>query len=438
VPPADLTSISATELARLIRERAVSSVEAVEAHLARIDAVNAGLNAVVQLTADAAREHARRADTALARGDALGPLHGVPFTVKDWIETNDAICAAGFAERKDFVPKRDATVVARMRAAGAIMLGKTNVNDGAPVYGRPNNPYALDRSPGGSSSGEAAIIAAGGSPIGIGSDSGGSVRYPAHCCGVAGLKPTTGRVPLTGHFPRITATADTRTTIGPLARHTEDLALVLRVIGGPDGVDASTIPVPLGDPRDVDLSTLRVAFFTQLADVQPAPETVATTRAAARALDGAVASVEEARPDGIDDAMRITKTYWGRASTHSWREWLPTRDSAMTGTDVERHLWEWDRFRRSMLAFTQRFDVILSPASPWPAPPHGDVAVEAFAYTLPYSLTGWPAAVVRGGTSPEGLPIAVQIAAAPWRDDVALGVAAHLEPALGGWQPPAL
>ena len=212
-----LCAASATSLARMIRERDVSSLEVVDAYLARIDDVNPKLNAVVQIAPDA-RDRARDADAALARGDEVGPLHGVPFTVKDWIEAEGLICAAGFAERAQFVPKRDATVVARMRAAGAILLGKTNVTDGAPVYPRPNNPYDLARSPGGSSSGEAAIIAAGGSPLGLGSDSGGSIRLPAAWCGVAGLRPTSGLVPNTGHFPRIGAMHDPRTAIGPIAR----------------------------------------------------------------------------------------------------------------------------------------------------------------------------------------------------------------------------
>src|SRR6185312_3476401 len=200
-----LTFRSARALAQAIRAREISAVEVVEAHLSRIAAVNPALNAVVQLTDQTARQQARAADTALVRGEPLGPLHGVPFTVKDVIETAGVVCAAGLPERASFIPARDATVVARLRAAGDILLGKTNVPDGGggiecvnPVYGRTNNPYGLDRTPGGSSGGEAAIIAAGGSPLGLGSDSGGSIRLPAHNCGVVGIKPTTNRVPATG------------------------------------------------------------------------------------------------------------------------------------------------------------------------------------------------------------------------------------------------
>ena len=183
----DLTTLTATALAAAIRDRKVSSVEAVEAHLQRIAEVNPRINAVVQLD-DRALENARLADEALVRGDDLGPLHGVPFTAKDWIETEGVVCTGGFVESAGRIPKRDATVVARMRAAGAILLGKTNVRADNPVYGPTRNPYDLERTPGGSSSGEAAIIAAGGSPLGLGSDSGGSIRFPAHCCGIAALE----------------------------------------------------------------------------------------------------------------------------------------------------------------------------------------------------------------------------------------------------------
>jgi len=232
-----------------VRDREISSRELVEAHLARIESINPTLNALVQPTAEAALAQATAADGATAAGTAGGPLHGVPFSVKDWIETAGVVCAAGFEERAGFVPRRDATVVRRMRDAGVILLGKTNVSETNPVYGVTYNPYDTSRSPGASSSGEAALIAAAaGSPIGLASDSGGSLRLPAHYCGVATLKPTTGRVPLTGHFPRISAMLDPRTQIGPVARSVKDLSLALPLITGTDGIDAGAVPVPLQNP----------------------------------------------------------------------------------------------------------------------------------------------------------------------------------------------
>jgi amidase len=457
-----LTHLSATALAKAIRARQLSSREVVEAHLAQIEAVKAKLNAIAQLATESAMREAAEADEALARGDSLGPLHGVPFTVKDWIETAGVVCAAGQVERRDFIPRRDATVVARMRAAGAVMLAKTIDGHDNPVYGHPNNPYDLTRTPGGSSSGEAAIIAAGGSPVGLGSDSGGSIRYPAHGCGIAGLKPTNGRVPLTGHFPRINSLADPRTQIGPMARHVEDLALVLPIINGVDGRDASVIPMPLADWREVTLSRrsddfpwgsgfnltggaeghgvgtpLRVATYTDFPRAPATPETFAAVAAAARALEEAGAEVEEALPPRIDESLRITRAYWRRPESHSWNEWETTQDHTLTPDEIERSIFQWDRLRRDFLSFMRRFDVIVCPVAPEPAGVGAATEMD-FIHTLPYSLTGYPVAVVRAGTSPEGLPIGVQVVAQSWRDDVALAVARHIETALGGWQPPAL
>lgn len=284
----------------------------------------------------------------VASGDELGVLHGVPFTVKDWIETAGVVCAAGYEERRNHVPKRDATVVARMRAAGAILLGKTNVVEGGAVLPRPANPYDLTRTQGSSTSGECAIIAAGGSPLGIASDSGGSIRWPAHCCGVAGLKPTTGRVPSTGHFPRITALADSRTQIGPIARSVDDLALALRIIGGPDGQDASVVPTPLGDPTEVGIRSLRVAWYAGMPGASPSRETVDVVRKVSSVLRDVCASVEEALPPRIEEALGITQAYWKRVDSLSLNEWTPHRPSVLTADEIEQSIFEWDRFRRTM------------------------------------------------------------------------------------------
>ena len=425
-------------MAKAILERKVSSLEVIDAHLERIEAVNPKLNAVVQLAGDTAREQAREADAALARGDAAGPLHGVPFTVKDWIETEGLVCAAGYEERANYVPKRDATVVARMRAAGAILLGKTNVLMDNPVYGPTNNPYDLSRSTGFSSSGEAAIIAAGGSPLGLGSDSGGSIRFPAHCCGVAGLKPSNGRVPNTGHFPRISAMNDPRTQIGPLSRFVEDLAITLPIIAGVDWRDAAVVPMPLGDPGDVEIAPLRVAFYTDDGVASPDASTISAVNACAGVLRDAGITVEEAKPLRIEESFDITVKYWSRTESVSWSEWMPGGEGKMSGDEVDRSLFEWDRLRRAMLSFMESYDVIICPVAEHAAGPRGVGDGRDFIYMLPYSLTGWPCVVVRAGTSPEGLPISVQVVARPWRDDVALAVAQQIENALGGWQAPAL
>lgn len=433
----ELCCVSAATLARRIRNRELSSEEVVQAHLQRIESINPRLNAVVQLAAEQALKDARAADAALAHGQPFGALHGVPFTVKDWIDAAGLPCTGGDLAFRTRVPTEDATVVARMRQAGAILLGKTNVMVENPVYGRTNNPYNLAYSTTGSSSGEAALIAAGGSPLGLGSDSGGSIRQPAHACGIAGLKPTTGRIPLTGHFPFIGAMNDPRTSIGPMARFVEDLALALPILSGMDWKDASVIPMPLADWRAVDGRTLRVAYYTHHAQAEPTLETAETCRRVAHVLAGMGALVEEALPPRIEEASQITRQYWQRPESGSADEWVADGEARLSSVEVEQHLFAWDRFRRALIGFMAHYDVILTPVAERPATLHGTDA-GWIPYTLPYSLTGWPCAVVRAGTSPEGLPIGVQVVARPWRDDVALAVAHTIERALGGWQPPKL
>src|SRR5579885_3358465 len=346
---ANLTFAPAAELARAIRERELSSTEVVEAYLPRIAAINPALNAVVQLPAERARAAARAADRALVRGEPIGPLHGVPFTVKDTLDVAGVIGAMGVPERAGLVPERDATVVARLRSAGGIVLGKTNVppwgggiETDNPVYGRTNNPYDPARTPGGSSGGEAALIAAGGSPLGLGSDSGGSIRLPAHNCGIAGLKPTTGRVPATG-AGHPTDLSDTRTVVGLLARSVRDLALALPLIAGPDWQDASVVPMPCGDPAAIDVTRLRTAFYADDGISPPTPETAASVRTAVRSLTDAGATVEEALPTGIERCWEITQGVW---------RWYR---GEMQAAEYARLLRHWSRLRSDMLAFMQRW-----------------------------------------------------------------------------------
>ena len=421
-----LCSMTARDLAQAIRDRRVTAVEVARAHLDRIEAVNGRLNAVVQIGPDAlAQAHA--ADEALRHG-STAPLLGVPFTVKDWIETAGLICAAGDPARASYRPHEDAVVVARMRAAGAVLLGKTNVGQGAPVYARPNNPHDEALTPGGSSSGEAAIIAAGGSPLGLGSDSGGSIRWPAHCCGIAGLKPTTGLVPNTGHFPRIGHMSDPRTTIGPMARSVGDLAVALRVIAGADAGDPGSVPVPIGDPAEVRLETLRVGWYTATPGAVPTADTVATVERAARTLAGLGCTVEAVAPPRLEEALPITEAYWAGVQSASFDEWRPPRASVLAGEQIDRARFEWERVTRDMLAFMRRYDVLLAPVAATPAPPHEGWGMEQYLYTLPYSLTGQPVVVVPFGRA-EALPIGVQVVARPWQDAVALAVGEALEAA---------
>src|SRR6185369_12254385 len=235
------------------------------------------------------RAAAKKADDALARGTSLGALHGVPFSIKDSIATAGIISTAGTMGWAKRVPTRDATVVARLKAAGGVLMGKTNTpeftlsdeTDNA-VYGRTNNPYDVSRTTGGSSGGPVALIATGGTPFDIGSDTGNSIRMPAHNCGVAGLKPTQGRVPKSGHCIDYRGFIESWTQLGPLARYVEDLALVLPIISGVDGEDPHAVPVPLRDHRRVVVRGLRVLSFLDNGIRTPTPETQRTVEAAAR------------------------------------------------------------------------------------------------------------------------------------------------------------
>jgi amidase len=423
----------ATGLAAQIAAGETSAADVVEAHLRRIDDVDGAVNALVQVDAERALAGAREADAAPA---PWGPLHGVPFTVKDNIAAAGIEMAIGAPERVGAVPDADATAVARLKAAGAILIGKTNcplygggIETDNEVYGRTSNPYDLARTPGGSSGGEAAAIAALESPCGLGTDSGASARLPAHFCGLASIKPSAGRVPLTGVIDdegQLGTLGDPRTQVAPLARSVRDVALLLRLVAGPDGRDGGLAPVPLGDPADVDLDGLRVAVQTANEHETATPETVAAVERGAGALRAAGAVVEAARhPQG---AHAITIDVW-----RSYGE-------GVGAAELWRVLRRWDAFRAEMLAFAERYDLILCPVFPGPARAHGQMnvpgAIDPTSFTTPHSLTGWPAATVRAGTSPEGLPIDVQIVARPWRDDVALAAAQRIEDELGGWVPP--
>jgi amidase len=455
-----------TRLAALIRDREVSSVEVARACLDRIAEVNPRINAVVTVAPEAL-ERAADADAALARGELLGLLHGVPCTLKDSLDTAGLRTTVGSIGWKDRVPERDATVVARVKNAGAIVLGKTNTpeftwsdetdND---VFGRTSNPYDLERTPGGSSGGAGAIVAAGGAPFDIGSDTGDSIRQPAHVNGIAGIKPTQGRVPRTGHWPGFGGIVGSLQQLGPLARRVDDLSYLLPIIAGPDGEDPHVAPVPLGDPTGVEVGSLRVVAFTDNGIRTPTPETVATVQAAAAAVGATGADLRWDVPPGLAEAWDAWDGFiradgyawlrrlingagtpvWGSYPAHGWIEPEPaTSGDAMTAL-VERA----DAARSRLLRWFQDADLIVCPAMPQPAIRHGESTADWFGdtYSDVHNLTGWPAVVVRGGTAPGGptaplgLPIGVQVIARPWREDVALAAARVVEAASGGWQRP--
>lgn len=452
---------SAGAMADAVAKKRVSAEELVRACLARIEAVNPRLNAVVQVDPTGALARARELDAALARGDRLGPLHGVPMTIKDSLDTAGLVTTGGTLGRKGFVPTADATVVDRLRQAGAILLGKTNTpeltlsfeSDNL-IYGRTSNPYDPSRTSGGSSGGAAAIVAAGGAAFDIGSDYGGSIRLPSHFCGVAGLKPTAGRVPRTGHVYPFGGVQDGFQQIGPIARSVADLALLLPIIMGPDFIDPGVVPQPWRDPAETTLSGLRVAYHADNGIATPTPETIQTVEAVAKALADGGATVVSARPTGADRAMAVGLPvyFWdGGAAIRRLLQEAGTTETTLgasiggtkaSAIDIEASIHALDVWRSEMLRFFRDHDVILCPVCAAPAMPHGQAAAPAsfpqFSYTFTYNLTGWPGAVVRAGTSPEGLPIGVQIVARPGREDVALAVAGFVERARGGYQRPPL
>ena len=453
---------SATALATAIREKQVSSLEVVDAHLARIEEVDPQINAVVLVTAESARIEAREADAVLAKGEVRGPLHGVPFTVKDSIETAGVVSTGGTAGRAAYVPSNDATAVARLRSAGGILLGKTNLpelclageSDNI-LFGRTNNPYGVSRTVGGSSGGEAAIVASGGSPLGLGSDEGGSVRLPAYWCGVAALKPTHGRLPRTGHWPPSAAAVNALMELGPIARHSEDLVLALAVMSGPDWIDPEVVQTTPNTSASLDLKKLRIAFHVENGVAEPTPETADAIHAAANALSDLGCVLEEDRPEVLQESQELEFRLMGVDGGSGVRQALEEagtdevspltqqvlnrkRAAYLSGEELNRLLEHWTEFRARMLSFMRAYDAILSPAVAIPAPPHGGVSetLPGISYLPPYNQTGWPAVVVRAGTSPEGLPLGVQVATRPWRDEVALALAGHIEAALGGWRRP--
>ena len=456
-PLEDLTSTSATRLAAAIRRREVSSLELVDAFLAQIAAINPRLNCVVQLNHELARAAARLADQRVARRDRLGPLHGVPITIKDSFDTSGIVSTAGTSGRRDFVPARDATAVQRLREAGAILLGKTNCPEltlsyetDNLIYGRTSNPYDLTRTCGGSSGGAAATLAACGSALDLGSDTGGSIRVPSHHCGTAGLKPTSGRVPRTGHILGAEGVFQSFTHVGPMARYVEDLELVLPLLAGSDFADAAIVTSTLQPLGAVNLRGLRVAVYSDNDLFAPTPATVTTVGNAAAVLTAAVPPALKAtysignrlwRAAGSSTVQALLKAAGTTDVSPPLQPWL-TPHEPIAATDLIRLLADLDRSRGLMLSFLEGFDAILSPVCAFAAPIHGatlrDDLDAAYSYSEIYNYVGWPAVVVRAGSSAEGLPIGVQIVARPWREDVALAVAARIENELGGWRMPRL
>ncbi len=463
----DLVLVSAAKQIELVRTRQISVAELGEAHIRQIERLNPELNAFADFDAERVRAQARQLD---ALPEPRGTLHGLPVTVKSSIATAGYRCEIGSVLHKGEVPAEDAVVVARLRAAGALILGTTNCPEFLMAYetanllhGRTRNPWDLDRSPGGSSGGESAAIAAGMSAAGLGSDSGGSVRVPAHFTGICTLKPTPGRIPGRGHLPPCVGPFSILGAIGPMARTMGDVALLFRALSGQDPLDPVSPPLTLKDPIPGELRAKAIGYFEDDGLVPVTRETRAAVNDAARALRDLGFRVEPFRPRTLE---QLRKLWWrffvqcgamfyepeirGKRERLSpiFKEFLSIAEATgpISATELLNAWAELDLLRAKTLAEMCEFPVLLCPVASIPAFRHHERAwmidgtsvsyLDAMRSTQWFNALACPAAVVPVGRSPEGLPIGVQIVARPFEDEIVLGIAAQVDAAFGYRSPP--
>jgi Asp-tRNA(Asn)/Glu-tRNA(Gln) amidotransferase A subunit family amidase len=438
----DITNLSLKDIARFIKMRKLSPVEVAEAHLEQISRLNPGLNAIVTLAPDVLER---------AKAAARGPLHGVPITIKDTIETAGLRTTSGSKVRADYVPTTDAPAVARLKAAGAIVLGKTNAAEMAmdytadnPVFGRTNHPLNPELTPGGSSGGEAVAIATGMSPGGLGSDLAGSVRIPAHFCGICGLKPTTGRVPGEGQFPPSTGPYALGAVIGPMARTVADLRLLFQAL-------TATGPI------EIQLKETRFAWYGEDGQVPVTEETANAVATAAAALIDAGLAGEQRVPPHVDRGNELWLKLFSRASVVQLRKWyagheteggsfvswrLATADDTPVPT-LDEYIANWmerDRLREELLCWMETTPLIIAPVGATPAYRHDTLKVtvrettmgtfRAFSYAQAFNVFDLPVVTVPAGRSNDGLPIGVQVIGRPFAEEAVLRAAEIIEEAI--------
>jgi len=460
----DVVLESAVRQLELLSSGRISVVELAEAHIRQIERLNPALNAFADFDAERVRERARKHDA--WRGTrASRQLFGLPVTVKSSIATRGLKCEIGSLLHEGEIPNEDAVVVARMRAAGALILGTTNCPEFLMAYetdnllhGRTANPWDLTRSPGGSSGGEAAAIAAGMSAAGLGSDSGGSVRVPAHFTGICSLKPTPGRVPGRGHLPPCVGPFSTLGAIGPMARTIADVALLFRLLSGQDLADPAGARVELREPGLDELRANRIGYFEDDGLVPVTAETRAAVHSAAGALREAGFTVEPFRPRTLEALRKLWWTFFVQCGALFYAPGIAGREDelspifkeflgiaagapALTAAELLNAWAELDLLRAKTLEEMKRYPVLLCPVASVPAFKHGERAwdvdgrtveyLDAWRYTQWFNARACPAAVVPVGSSPEGLPIGVQIVARPFEDEIALGIAGVVDAAFG-------
>jgi Asp-tRNA(Asn)/Glu-tRNA(Gln) amidotransferase A subunit family amidase len=466
----DLTFLPAVEMSRQVRGLEISPLELAEAHLAKIERLNPKLNAFVHVNAERVRTEAREAEAAVIAQQFLGPLHGVPISIKSSIDVAGMKCEAGTRLRAGYIATQDAPLVERLRRAGAIVLGVTNTPEllmawetDNLLYGRTNSPWDLERTPGGSSGGEAAAIASGMSAGGVGSDGGGSIRVPAHFSGICGLKPTPGRIPSTGHFPPSGGPFALLGVVGPMARTVADLKVLFEVMQGPDDGDTCAAPVSVRWPQDEQTRRLTIGYFEDDGRTPVSPEIRQAVRTAAEALSRAGFRVEPFRPEGLEEARVLWKKFFvktggmligpmfaGREQDANpilkqFLEWSSAEPS-LSGPAVIDAWIRRDTLRANVLHQMRKYPILICPPAAVPAFRHGERSwtiegktveyLDAWSYTEWFNLLGNPAAVVPVSHSADGLPVGVQIVGRPWEEEQVLSVAAVLEHEVKAWKIP--
>ncbi len=460
---------SVAETLEKIRRKDLSPVEFIEAHLARIRQIQPQLNPFVHIDEESARARARESESRLSRGELPRLLEGIPLSVKSSLDVAGWPCPAGSLLRKDYIPHTNATVVSRLEEAGAILLGNTNTPEFLMAYetnnslsGKTSNPWNLAYSAGGSSGGEAAAIASGGSVAGVGSDGGGSIRTPAHFSGICGLKPTPGRIPSTGHFPPGEGAFGWIGVLGPMARTISDLQALFAVMAGPDPGDALSAPVPIREIAPAELHELRIGILENPELGRATPETLSTLRRAAQFLCDLHCRVEPVKLEKLQQALDLWWFFFGpvvsglfRKTIHGVEERLSPMlraylevtqaEPSVTLDSFQKACADRDLVRANILRQLRNLPILLSAVSTEPAFRHGEgnyVSGQPHCYrdTMRYSqwlnLAGFPGVSLPMGRSPEGLPINVQLIGRPYEEELLLAVAAQLEHCRGPWQAP--
>jgi Asp-tRNA(Asn)/Glu-tRNA(Gln) amidotransferase A subunit family amidase len=464
-----LPSLPAWQMAARIRDGVVTATELLEAHLAQIKRWNPKLNAFVRVDEEGARLAAKIADEAIRAKRPLGPLHGVPLTIKSSVDVAGMPCETGTRVRQGHIPSSDAPLVSRLKKAGAVILGNTTVPEflmawetHSALYGTTNSPWNLERTPGGSSGGEAAAIAACCSAGGIGSDGGGSIRVPAHFSGICGLKPTPGRIPATGHFPSSVGPFSLIGVVGPMARTVRDVELLFQVIAGPDNGDPNAAPVPLRQTDSASLRATRIGYFEDDGRTPVTAETRRAIQRSAEVLRDAGFVVEPFRPEGLEEARQLWRVLFVDGAAMVLRQAYQGRESDMysivreivdaaagdpplTAEHLLDTLFRRDILRARFLDQMDRYPILLCPVNAVPAFRHRERSwqidgqtveyLDASSYSQWFNLLGNPGAAVPMDRSDEGLPIGVQIVGRPWEEERVLTIAAVLERA-GGWAAP--